>query len=163
MIIKSTIKSEDFDFKDITEKIVAKMQIDSEKFLFMSSKHFFESLFLKKSFHQWQENDLERIEFHALIQISPNMAVKFMDIILEVLSFSVKLENDFITRFSALESFNILVLTLTQSEISEYSLGFLKDIIEPSLVWKMGSPNNKIRKASIICFEALITRQLIQR
>lgn len=53
-------------------------------------------------------------------------------------------------------------MTLTPNESSEYSFSFLKDIIEPSLVWKMGQPNNKIRKASIICLETLISKELIK-
>lgn len=39
----------------------------------------------------------------------------------------------------------------------------IEGLIEQSLVWKIGQPNNKIRKASIFCLQNLIQRQLVEK
>ena len=61
-----------------------------------------------------------------------------------------------------------LVEFLLNQEILHVNIGFyseiiLKMILIPSTVWKVGKPNIKIRKASVICMMRLLDHKLISK
>lgn len=62
-----------------------------------------------------------------------------------------------------LESLNAMLCSSDQEKIKALDEKVLENVIEPSLVWKIGAPNSKIRKAGLICFQKLLKQRSIRK
>jgi hypothetical protein len=87
---------------------------------------------------------------------------KYMDMILEILQGNVRSENDLEVRIDThvlIE--HIIGIQKIHEDLRQYSVSILKNILIPSIRWKIGSPEAKIRKAGILNIVTLITLELI--
>ncbi len=94
---------------------------------------------------------MEQIKFISLLKNTSGIISKFLDIILEILSELSNQAKDFRTRIEALEVLN-KAITNKEQNLDKHSSLILNQILFKSLVWQIGKPNNKIRKAGVVCF-----------
>ena len=156
---KNFIIKQNFDFDNIIFVISQQCSRTKEEFIYECSKNFIEKIYFEKSYKNWESYTLERIKFNSLIKNSIETSLKFIDIILNIISEEVELKKDFTTRFEALESLNNIIESDSKKILKNYSEKILTEIIQKTLIWKIGKPNNKIRKASIINFLSLLKKE----
>lgn len=160
---KNFLIKNDFGFDKIIFVISGQCGRNQEEFIYECSKNFIEKIYLDKSYKNWESFSLERIKFNSLIKNSTETSLKFIDIILDIIAEQINIKKDFKTRFEALDSLNNIIQNDTKKKLTEYSEKILSEIIEKTLSWKIGKPNNKIRKASILLLLNLLKKQNFQK
>ena len=87
---------------------------------------------------------------------------KFIESILEILQAAINPKNDIELRIDVLVLVEyIATLSPIHSQVKEYSVRIMKNILIPSITWKVGSPETKIRKAGILNMATMIDNQLL--
>lgn len=118
---------------------------------------------MKDQFEVWDRNTPERFIFDMLVRRSETAVVDYWENILEIIAANIDHSKDFELKMDMLHlTDHLLSQTNLHSTIEFYSELILKLIIMPSVEWRVGIPNVKIRKAAIICFMKLIDVKLIE-
>jgi hypothetical protein len=117
---------------------------------------------MQESYESWNKHTPERFIFDLLIRRANTALVERFEDILQIIAANVDNEKDYELRMDMLG----LVEYLLNQDILHTNIGFyseiiLKMILIPSTVWKVGKPNIKIRKASVICMMRLLDHKLI--
>ena len=117
---------------------------------------------MKESYENWNKHTAERFIFDLLVRRSQNALIERFEDILYIISANVDNEKEVELRMDMLALVEFLLSQDILAEIiSFYSEIILKMILIPSTMWKVGSPNIKIRKAAVICMIRMIDNKLI--
>ena len=156
--------TDDTDLDQTLSNYAQYFNLSTEEFIFNCVGNLLEGIYTSKNYETWDTNSLERIKFNSIVSQSSFISLKFLDLILIVLSQNVRLDNEVEMRFEALDLLNTLIHRDKESQmLQKYSDILLKQIIKEALVWKMGKPNIKIRKAGSYCFIDLLKYNLISK
>jgi dynein assembly factor 5 len=117
---------------------------------------------MKDNYESWGKHSAERFIFDLLVRRSNTALVERFEDILQIISANVDNTKEVELRMDMLA----LVEFLMGQEVLADTIGFyspviLQMILIPSTVWKVGSPNVKIRKAAVICMIRMIDNRLI--
>ncbi|TNV72368.1 hypothetical protein FGO68_gene7948 [Halteria grandinella] len=117
---------------------------------------------MKENYEKWNKHSSERFIFDLLVRRSQNALIERFEDILFIIAANVEPEKEVELRMDMLALIEFL---LSQEILAEtiffYAEIILKMILIPSTVWKVGSPNVKIRKASVICMIRMIDNKLV--
>jgi dynein assembly factor 5 len=117
---------------------------------------------LKESYEKWNKHTPERFIFELLVRRSQVALIERFEDILFIIAANVEPDREVELRMDMLALVEFLLNQATLAEtIGFYAEIILKMILIPSTVWKVGSPNIKIRKASVICMIRMIDNNLI--
>jgi hypothetical protein len=118
---------------------------------------------MKEDYDKWTRNTPQRFIFDMLVRRANTAVVDFWDEILEIVATCVDREKDPELRIDMLAlTEHFLKTESLHSTIVFYSEIILKMILVPCLKWSNGLTSNCIRKASIVCFMALLNNNLIE-
>jgi len=113
---------------------------------------------VKDSYENWDKNSPDRFTFETLVRRATfAITMDQWEDVLQVISANVDNTKDFELRVDML---GLVEFMLTSPELKE-TMGYLSEIVLkfvliPSTVWKIGKPNVKIRKASVICMIKMV-------
>lgn len=117
---------------------------------------------MQENYESWNKHTPERFIFDLLLRRSQSALVERFEDILHIIAANVDNSKEYELRMDML---GLVEFMLNQEILSEsitfYSEVILKMILIPSTVWKVGSPNVKVRKASVICMMRMIDNKLI--
>jgi dynein assembly factor 5, axonemal len=117
---------------------------------------------MQENYETWNKHTPERFIFDLLLRRSQTALVERFEDILQIIAANVDNSKEYELRMDML---GLVEFMLNQEILSEsitfYSEVILKMILIPSTVWKVGSPNVKVRKASVICMMRMIDNKLI--
>ncbi len=117
---------------------------------------------MQETFETWNKHTPERFIFDLLVRRSNTALVERFEDILQIIAANVENTKEYELRMDMLSLVEFLLNQEILSEnITFYSEIVLKMILIPSTVWKVGSPNIKIRKAAVICMMRMIDHKLI--
>ncbi|EGR33969.1 hypothetical protein IMG5_029090 [Ichthyophthirius multifiliis] len=119
-----------------------------------------------QSYKSWQKYSKDRLKFDIIIRNCGEGIEKFMDIILEILQSCVDLNQDVEVRLDTLIQVEFLIQTpyaSVQKKLYENSQIVLTRIIIPSIIWRIGKPQIKIRKAGVINLYKMIEKNLLDK
>ena len=118
---------------------------------------------MKEAYEAWDKNTPERFIFDLLVRRSLTAVVDYWETILMIIAANVDNEKEVELRIDML---SLVEHFLTQKELHStivfYSEIVLKMILMPSIVWKVGKPNVRVRKAAIVCLIRMIEEKLIE-
>ena len=118
---------------------------------------------MQETYESWNKHTPERFIFDLLVRRSNSALVERFEDILQIIAANVDNNKDVELRMDML---SLIEFLLNQQILSDsiffYSEIILKMILIPSIVWKVGSPNVKIRKAAVICLMRMIDNKLIK-
>lgn len=117
---------------------------------------------MQETYETWNKHTPERFIFDMLVRRSNTALVERFEDILQIIAANIENTKEYELRMDML---SLVEFLLNQDILSEnitfYSEIILKMILIPSTVWKIGSPNIKIRKAAVICMMRMIDHKLI--
>jgi len=117
---------------------------------------------LKESYVDWSKNDPERFSFDMLVRRSNTAVVDHWEDILLIIQANVDDCKEYELRLDMLGLVEfILKQESLHSTIFFFSRLILEMILIPCTQWKVGKPNEKIRKAGLICMLRLLENNLI--
>ena len=150
------------DLEQVIQGFSLFFDVTPDQFIRQALSTLLQNLFTEKSYLTWENTSIDRIKFNSIIRHSFGISLQFLDIVLSVLVEQVKIDKDIQTRFDALELFNHIIRQSGQSNaLLQFSDMVLMGIIKESMVWKMGKPNNKIRKAGSYCLNDMFKAGLV--
>jgi dynein assembly factor 5 len=118
---------------------------------------------MQENYEIWNKHSAERFIFDLLVRRSSTALVERFEDILQIIAANVDNTKEVELRMDMLALVEFLMSQEILSDtISFYSEIILKLILIPSTVWKIGSPNVKIRKAAVICMIRMIDNKLIR-
>lgn len=117
---------------------------------------------MQETYETWNKHTPERFIFDMLVRRSNTALVERFEDILQIIAANIENTKEYELRMDMLSLVEFLLNQEILSEnITFYSEIILKMILIPSTVWKIGSPNIKIRKAAVICMMRMIDHKLI--
>ena len=117
---------------------------------------------MRENYENWNKHSPERFIFDMLLRRSNTALIERFEDILQIIAANVENTKEVELRMDMLSFVEFLINQEILGEtIGFYSEIILKMILIPSTVWKVGSPNVKIRKASVICMMRMIDNKLI--
>lgn len=118
---------------------------------------------MKEDYENWDRNTADRFIFDMLVRRSFTAVVDYWETILMIIAANMEQDKDFELRMDMLAlTEHFLLQKELHSTIVFYSEIILKMILLPSLQWKIGKPNVRIRKAAIVCIIKLMEQGLIE-
>lgn len=119
---------------------------------------------MQEDYESWNKNTPERFIFDMLVRRSQTAVVDYWETILMIVAANIDADKEFELRMDMLALVEHLLLqTDLHSTIVFYSEIILKMILLPTMQWRVGKPNVRIRKASIVCLIKLIDQNLIEK
>ncbi|KAM3138390.1 hypothetical protein pb186bvf_009476 [Paramecium bursaria] len=104
-----------------------------------------------QQFKTWKSHSREFNKFKAIIQGCGEGVAKFMDQIIMIMAYCLHPDQEMDIRIEVLLLLdNMVQIKQIQETIRMYSSLIFNQLIIPSMIWKIGKPNAKIRKASVI-------------
>ena len=155
----------DEEFDHLIEKFSHKTATKKNQFLSLTMILFVNDIFESREFEKWNEYSPTRKQFVGLVENFPYIAILNYHKVLLILNTGCQVDGDPITRFESLQALEKTISiqegTYADSEIIKSSTQFIfLEIIKKALVWKVGKPNLKIRRAGILCgIRLLLTKQ----
>jgi hypothetical protein len=117
---------------------------------------------MKEQYENWNKHTPERFIFDMLVRRSYTAVVDYWESILMIIAANIDNEKEVELRMDMLSLVEHFIMQKElHSTIVFYSEIILKMILMPSIVWKVGKPNVRIRKAGIVCIIRLIEEKLI--
>eukprot|EP01016_Furgasonia_blochmanni_P049039 TRINITY_DN7397_c0_g1_i3.p1 TRINITY_DN7397_c0_g1~~TRINITY_DN7397_c0_g1_i3.p1 ORF type:complete len:407 (+),score=50.17 TRINITY_DN7397_c0_g1_i3:676-1896(+) len=116
----------------------------------------------KKTYIEWNKYSRERFKFDVMIRQSKDGLAKYLELILDIICHCVNPQADLEMRMDmlALVEF-ILGLKELHEDLKRFAGFMLSRVLITSTVWRIGKPNQKIRKAGMICMINLLEFNLI--
>jgi hypothetical protein len=146
----------DSDFDKMISHLAQCFGMSRNIFIEIAVNRFIGKLLETKIYETWDAHSIERRQFVALVTHCGSGVINFLDRVVIILAASLKIEKDLETRFESLEVLNSIVQSLQTTVDQKLADFVLSSVIAPSLIWKVGKPNNKIRKAGVLCFIAMV-------
>ena len=125
-----------------------------------------ESLLLemKEDYMDWDRNTPERFIFDTLVRRAETAVTEYWDTILEIVATNTEHGKDYELKMDMMTLIEHFIHDKSlHSTIPFYSEIIIKLILLPATEWRVGAPNVKIRKASVICLMKLVEQELIER
>jgi len=118
---------------------------------------------MKETYEDWDKHSPDRFIFDMLVRRSFTAVVDYWETILMIIAANIEHDKDYELRMDMLNlTEHFLLQEDLHSTIVFYSEIILKMILIPSMQWRVGKPNVRIRKASIICGIKLLEQKLIE-
>ena len=118
---------------------------------------------MKEDYETWDKNTPERFIFDLLVRRSTTAVVDYWETILMIIAANVEKGKDYELRMDML---SLVEHFLTQKDLHStvvfYSEIILKMILIPTIVWQVGKPIVRIRKAAVVCLIRLVEEKLIE-
>lgn len=119
---------------------------------------------MKEDYEKWDKNTPERFIFDMLVRRAFTAVVDYWEDILMIIAANIEGTKDFELRMDMLNlTEHFLKTEELHSTIIFYSEIIIKMILIPSMVWRSGKPNSRIRKGSVICMIRVIEQRLIEK
>jgi dynein assembly factor 5, axonemal len=119
---------------------------------------------MQENYEKWNKHTPERFIFDLLVRRSNTALVERFEDILQIIAANVENPKEYELRMDMLALVEFL---LNQDILTEtltfYSEVVLKMILIPATVWKVGSPNVKVRKASVICMMRMVDNKILSK
>lgn len=118
----------------------------------------------KESYITWDKNSPSRYAFDLLVRKSNIAVIDHWNDVLMIIRANVESSKEYELRIDMLALVEYLLQQESlHSTIVYYSKLIIKWILIPSIIWKVGKPNIKIRKAAIICMLKILECKLIEQ
>lgn len=157
-----SILSED-EFQNSISDLANRFGLTRNDFVQIAVSGFLQKLSNSKSYELWDAHSIERRQFTALMKHCSQNSFGFLEKILNILASCLLIDKDLETRFESLEVLHKIVIQSDSTVKHQAGEFILSMIVTPSLVWKVGKPNNKIRKAGVLCLVSMIKQSFIDR
>ena len=119
---------------------------------------------MQEDYEDWNKNTPERFIFDMLVRRSQGAVTEHWETILMIIAANIDHEKEFELRMDMLALIEHFLLEKDlHSTIVFYSEIILKMILLPTMQWRVGKPNVRIRKASLVCMIKLIEQDLIEK
>lgn len=153
------------DFNLLIEKFSQMCSKPKQDFLATTIGLFFDDVWKNKEYEMWNEYSFVRKQFIGCVCNFREVALLSFDKVIVVLQKCCSFDNDFTTRFEALEALHSLSDVEKQNSLKSVFFDQIEaiflNVIRVSMTWKVGKPNNKIRKAAVFCGIQIIKNQLV--